>query len=80
MKLPDSGDAWLLNEMITLYLPVMEDREAEGLSLCVGPKVSFKAKGVNSWDECFDGVERRARDWCILGHMTSSPCQHSVDC
>ena len=59
--------------------PVMEHRETESLSLCVCTQVSLKAKRINGRNERFDCVEGRAWDGCVLGHMTSSPCQHSVD-
>ena len=49
---------------------MVEHRETEGLSLCVSPKVSLESKGIDGWDECLDGVEGRARDGGILGHMT----------
>ena len=52
-------------------LPVMEDREAEGLPLCVGSKVSFKAEGVDGRYERLYSVQWRAWDGGILGHMTS---------
>ncbi len=61
------------------HLPVMEHRETESLSLCVCTQVSLKAKRINGRNERFDCVEGRAWDGCVLGHMTSSPCQHSVD-
>ena len=53
------------------YLPVMEDREAEGLSLCMCTKVCLKPKRINGRDECLDGIERGAWHWSILCHMTS---------
>ena len=56
---------------ILFYLPVVEYRQAECLSLCVCPQVSLEPKRVNSWNECFDDVQWRARDRSILGHMTS---------
>ncbi len=61
------------------HLPVMEHRETESLSLCVCTQVSLKAKRINGRNERFDCVEGGAWDGCVLGHMTSSPCQHSVD-
>lgn len=53
-----------------MYLPVVEDRQCEGLSLCVCAKVRLKAKWVNGWDESLDGVERRPRNRCVLGDVT----------
>lgn len=55
-----------------LYLPVMEHTERKGLALRVRAEIGFKTKRVNSWYESLDGVERRARDWGILRHMTST--------
>ena len=52
------------------YLPVVEDREAEGLPLRVSTEVRLKPKGVNSRDERFDGVERGAWYGSVLCHMT----------
>lgn len=53
------------------YLPVVEDWQGKGLSLCVCAEVSLEAEGVDSWDEGLDGVQRRTWDGRILGHMTS---------
>lgn len=55
-----------------LYLPVVEHAERERLTLCVCAKISLKAKRINSWNKSLDGVERRARDWGVLCHMTST--------
>lgn len=57
---------------VRLYLPVVEYTEREGLALRVCAEISFKAKRVNSGNESLDGVKRRARDWRILRHMTST--------
>lgn len=54
----------------TVYLPVVEDGQSEGLALCVSAQVRLEAKWVNGWDEGLDGVERRARDGSILGDVT----------
>lgn len=58
-------------EHLYRYLPVVEHRQSEGLSLCVCAEVGLEAEGVDGRDEGLDGVERRAWDWCILGHVTS---------
>lgn len=56
--------------LFLVYLPVVEHRQGEGLSLCVRAKVRLKAEGVDGRDESLDGVERRPWNRCILGHMT----------
>lgn len=48
---------------------MVEDRQGKGLALGVGPQVSLKAKGVDSWDESFDGVEGGAWNGRILRHV-----------
>lgn len=48
---------------------MVEDRQGKGLPLGVSPQISLKAKRINGGDESFDGVERGARDGCILSHM-----------
>ena len=53
------------------YLPVMEHRQGEGLSLCVCTEVRLKAKRVDGRDEGLDGVEGGAGDGSVLGHMSS---------
>lgn len=53
-----------------MYLPVVEHRQSEGLSLCVCAKVGLKAEGVDGRDESLDGVERRPWNRCILGDVT----------
>lgn len=50
---------------------MVEDRQGEGLSLCVCSQVSLEAKRVDGWDEGLDGVEGRPGDGGVLGHMTS---------
>ena len=49
----------------------MEDREAEGLALCVCAEVCLEAEGVNGWNEGLDGIEWGPRDWGILSDMAS---------
>lgn len=51
------------------HLPVVEDRQGEGLALCVGAEISLKAEGIDGWNEGFDGVERGAWNGCILSHV-----------
>ena len=53
------------------HLPVMEDREAEGLALCVCAKVCLEAERVYGWNEGLDGIEWGPRDWGILSDMAS---------
>lgn len=48
---------------------MVEDRQGKGLSLGVSPQISLKAKGVNSRDESFDGVEGGAWNGRILSHV-----------
>lgn len=52
------------------YLPVVEDRQGEGLALCVRAQVGLEAKRVDGRDEGLDGVEGRAWDGSVLGDMT----------
>lgn len=59
------------------YLPVVEDGQGEGLALRVRAQVGLEAEGVDGRDEGLDGVERRARDRSILGHVTSAGRQHT---
>ena len=61
-----------LQEGEVTHLPVVEDREAEGLSLCVRAQVCLKAKGVDGREESLDGVQGGPRHRCILRHMTST--------
>ena len=53
------------------YLPVMEHRQGEGLSLCVCAEVSLESKRVDCRNEGLDGVEGGAGDRGVLGHMSS---------
>lgn len=53
-----------------MYLPVVEHRQSEGLSLCMCAEVSLKAKRVDGGDESLDGVERRPWNRRILGDVT----------
>ena len=53
------------------YLPVMEHRQGEGLSLCMRAEVRLEAKRVDGRDEGLDGVEGGAGDRGVLGHMSS---------
>ncbi len=57
-------ESWLV------YLPVVEHRQSEGLSLCVCSQVRLKSEGVDGWDESLNGVEGRPWNGCILGDMT----------
>lgn len=50
-------------------LPVVEDRQSEGLPLSVCAEVSLKAKRVDGGDEGLDGVERRAWNGRVLGDV-----------
>ena len=54
------------------HLPVVEDREAEGLSLCVRAQVCLKAKGVDGREESLDGVQGGPGHRRILRHVTST--------
>ena len=67
------------NEMTHAHLPVVEYRQAERLTLGVRSKVSLEAERIDGGKESLDDVERRARDWRILRHVTTSTCQHGVD-
>lgn len=51
---------------------MVEDRQRECLSLRVGPQVCLEPKGINGWDEGFDGVERGTWDRSILCHVASA--------
>lgn len=53
------------------YLPVMEDGQAECLTLCMCPQIRLKTKRIDSRNERLDCVERGTWHWCILGNMTS---------
>ena len=57
----------------------MEDGQAEGLALCVRAQIGFEAERIDGGKESLDDVERRARDWRVLRHVTTSTCQHGVD-
>ena len=57
---------------------MVEDGETEGLSLRVGAEVSLKAEGIDGWDERLDGVEGRAWDGGVLGHMTPGVGQRGI--
>lgn len=61
---------WLRAEERPAYLPVVEDREGEGLPLRVCAEVGLKAKGVDGRDEGLDGVERGAWNGRVLGDVT----------
>lgn len=61
-------------------LPVVEHGQAEGLSLRVRPQIRLKAKGVYGWDESLDGVQRRARNRCVLGHVTPEKILENHEC
>lgn len=61
---------FIWKEIWFVYLPVVEHRQSEGLSLCVCAKVRLKAEGVDGRDESLNGVERRPWDRCILGDVT----------
>lgn len=52
------------------YLPVVEHRQSEGLSLSVCAQVCLEPEGVDGWDESLDGVEWRPWNRCILGDVT----------
>ena len=67
------------NEMTHAHLPVVEYRQAERLTLGVRSKVSLEAERIDGGKESLDDVERRARDWRVLRHVTTSTCQHGVD-
>lgn len=54
---------------------MVKDRQGKGLPLGVSPQVSLKAKGVDSRDESFDGVERGAWNGCILSHVPPETTQ-----
>lgn len=58
--------------MAITYLPVVKDRQSEGLALSVRAKVGLKAEGVNSRDEGLDGVEGGTRDGRVLRDVTSA--------
>ena len=57
---------------------MVEDGEAEGLSLGVGSDVGLKAEGVDGRHEGLDGVEGRARHWGVVCDMTPSSGEHRV--
>ena len=61
-----------LQEGEVTHLPVVEDREAEGLSLCVRAQVCLKAKGVDGREESLDGVQGGPGHRRILRHVTST--------
>lgn len=61
--------SFLMAEERPAHLPVVEDRQREGLALSVCAEVGLKAKGVDGGDEGLDGVERRAWDGCVLGDV-----------
>lgn len=48
----------VLASEIRSYLPVMEDRETEGLSLRVSPQVCFETEGVDGRNKGLDCVQR----------------------
>ena len=50
---------------------MVEDGETKCLTLSVSPQICFKAKGINGRNEGLYDVQWRARNWCILGHVTS---------
>lgn len=60
---------WLILEEKLVYLPVVEHRQSEGLSLCVCSEVGLKAERVNSRDESLDCVQRGPWNRCILGDV-----------
>ena len=53
----------------------MEDRQAEGLALCMGSQIRLKAERVYRWHERFDDVQRGPWHWSVLRHVTSEPTQ-----
>lgn len=68
-----------LQEGEATHLPVVEDGEAEGLSLCVRAQVCLKAKGVDGREESLDGVQGGPGHWRILRHMTSTNSKHNCN-
>lgn len=48
---------------------MVKHRQGKGLPLRVSPQISLKAKGVDSRDESFDGVERGAWNGGVLSHV-----------
>lgn len=62
-----------------MYLPVVEDRQSEGLSLCVRAQVGLEAERVDGRDKRLDGVKWRPWNWCILGDVTPVPGQTQED-
>jgi len=63
--------------LVVCYLPVMEDWQAESLSLCVRPKIRLKAKRVDRWHECLDDVQWRPGNRGILRHVTPADTRTS---
>ena len=60
-------------------LPVVEDGEAEGLSLRVRPQVRLEAEGVDCRDKGLDRVQGRARHGRVLRHVAPAPREDCVD-
>lgn len=53
------------------YLPVMKHWHTKCLALGMCPQIGFKPKGINSWNESLDCVQRRSRYGSVLRHMAS---------
>ena len=57
---------------------MMENTKTEHLSLCVCSQICLKAERVDGGDEGLDDIQRRARDWGVLRHVTSVKCKMNV--
>lgn len=53
------------------YLPVMEHRHTEGLSLGMCSQVCLESKRIDGWNKRLDSVQGGAWHWCVLSHVTS---------
>jgi len=53
------------------YLPMVENWQTECLSLSMRSQIRLEPKWVDGRHECFDGVQRRSRYWCILSNVPS---------
>ena len=57
-------------------LPVIEGREAEGLTNCMHSQVSLETKSLYARDKCFDDIVRSSDLWNVVLHGTSALSQH----
>ena len=79
LRLKRFDDDALVQRISGHDLPVVEDGEAEGLTLSVRAQVGLEAERVDGWNKGLEHVEWRAGQGCVLGDVATAFGENGVD-